>query len=1177
MLYIHRSNHVEALAAQLADVLRQSPLREPMTPEQIAVPGRGIERWLSHALARHLRATANIEWPFPALAIERAIAGLAGDTVTAGRRLNGAWQAQTLAWAVLAALPARLQDPEFTPLRTWIGAVAGEAIDPTFATIDRRRFQLAQRIADVFDRYANWRPDLVLAWDRYETNVLELSDADAWQPILWRDVRFRMRQRGLGLAGEPLYVRLEQLEQDLRNGLAPRPDDAPERLILFSISTLPELHMRAVRALSLRMDVHLFVLTPSQELWTHVRAKADIARRLRRAGREATAQDLLLEEGNPLLASLGRLGRDFQWLLEATEPGETQVEEPEPRFIEPGEATLLAILQSDVLHLRHRGRRVATATGDEPEMPFAPLPLRENDDSLRIHACHGPTRQVEVLRDELLALFAADPTLQPRHVVVMTPDVETFAPLVEAVFQAGQPDGDLTWSDVGFPRIPVAIADRTLRHENPVAEVLLRVLDLERARATASEVLDLLALDPVRRKFGLQPEDLQQIQAWIGEAGIRWGLDAEHRAQHGQPRDPQNTWRFGLDRLLLGIAMADEHGHLFAGVLPFDEMEGGQVALLGKLTAFCEALFDLGHRLTAPRTLAQWQVALTEVVTRLTETAENQSWLTRQVLDALAALPDETGELPAPLTVDAMHALLEGRFSVATATKGLMTGAVTFCALVPLRSMPFRVVCLLGLDEDVFPRRTAASGFDLASAHPRIGDRTPRDDDRYLFLEAILAARDKLRVFFTGRDAQRNQGRPPAVPVAELLDVAEASVFVSQGTVREQLVHEHPLQPFSPRNFGLDTANPLSFDKRMQVAAGRLLGARLTEMPPLFQAPLPAATETMPTLAVSLRDLKAFFELPVSFLLHRRLGLYLRTSEGAVDDREPVELNKLQDWQVGDGILRRRLAGQPEAMVQAALRASGLLPPGALGHVAFTDLEVTAADILQRTQAWQLGTSRSVAVDAQLTVPDQGEVRLVGTVDPVWAGGLVAHRFGKIRAKHEISTWIDHLALELVEPELAHTSVFLGTPQGKDGGEVTFGPLGPDATTREAHARQHLTELVRLFLAGQRVPLAWFPNTSFAYATKWFDPKLTDDESRARAAGKAANDEWKRGKDTEDAHTALVFADLEPFRPHVALPAGAESMGLDFHTLAMTICTPMRQVRNLGAADPQASNEGAVS
>ncbi len=505
-------------------------------------------------------------------------------------------------------------------------------------------------------------------------------------------------------------------------------DDLPDRLVLFSVGTLPPALVELVARLAEARDVHVMVLAPSR--------------------RNARA--------HPLLASLGKVAHEFQAALLDRDPVVHDA------FDDPGRDTLLARVQAELLDDRWPAHR------REP-----------SDDSVRVHACHGPARQLQVLRDELTALLDRHRDLQPRDIVVMAPDIGVFAPLVEATFH------DRPW-------LPVRLADRGWGAENPVLRVLLDLLALADGRLGASDVLALAELPPVQLRFGLTPDDLPELRHLAVDAGIRFGADAAHRAALGLPHDDGYTWRFGLDRLLLGQAVA--HDEVVLGRVPAGSAEGrDERARLGALVdladSVIEALVDLGR----PRTCLAWRDRLSALLDTLCAVDEPTSWQRRQADQVLA----ELAEAPAhgfdrPLDRHGLHRWLEQRVTVPEPGAGFLAGAITFCQLVPMRAIPFRVVVLLGMDDGAFPRPFTPLGFDRLAADPRPGDRTVRDDDRALFLDALLSARDHLLVLYTGRDARTGQERPPAVPVAELLDHVDPGGLLT--------VH-HPLQPFSPRAF----------------------------------------------------------------------------------------------------------------------------------------------------------------------------------------------------------------------------------------------------------------------------------------------------------------------------------------------------------------------------------------
>ncbi|MGH7291879.1 MAG: exodeoxyribonuclease V subunit gamma, partial [Myxococcota bacterium] len=356
----------------------------------------------------------------------------------------------------------------------------------------------------------------------------------------------------------------------------------------------------------------------------------------------------------------------------------------------------------------------------------------------------------------------------------------------------------------GRPRIPNRFADRPVRADNEVAEAFTALLGLLRGRLTAAEVLDVLRRDPVRARFGIAGDDLELVRRWITETGVCWGIDADHRAAHDQPAADQNTWRFGLDRLLLGYAMPGDGLVQFGDALPYDDLEGGEAVLLGRLADFCDALFTAQATLAAPRSPAGWRDELGRLLERLvarSPATAHQHELIRAGLATLAARAEAAGfaEL---LRLETVQAQLDDELQRGATAHGFLSGGVTICELLPMRSIPFKLVCLLGMNDDAFPRQGRPLGFDRIAAQPRPGDRSVRDDDRYLFLEALLAARQQLVISYVGQRITDNQPLPPSVVVQELLDTIERTFVAPDGqTVAARIVVTHPLQPFSPRYF----------------------------------------------------------------------------------------------------------------------------------------------------------------------------------------------------------------------------------------------------------------------------------------------------------------------------------------------------------------------------------------
>ena len=593
--------------------------------------------------------------------------------------------------------------------------------------------------------------------------------------------------------------------------------DLPARLSLFGLTRLPAGRLAVLRALAAHRDVHLFLLHPSPALWERIRGHGPV---VRRAADPTTALP-----ANPLLASWGHDSRELQLVI----GDDDALDHRHP--VEHDTGTLLARIQADVREDR------APLAADDPARPL----LAPGDRSLEIHACHGRARQVEVLRDAILHLLADDPTLEPRDVIVMCPDIETFAPLIHATFGAG----DVTGEELpgALPDLRVRLADRSIRQTNPVLGVVARLLELVDERLTASQVLDLADREPVRRRFRFDDDDLARAEEWVRASGVRWGLDGPHRKPFKLDGLPSGTWRAGLDRLLLGVTMTEDEQRLFAGVLPLDDVESGAIELAGRVAELLDRLHAAVDALTDPKPVDDWAAALAAAADALTETTPHDAWQRAELQRLLDDVVTEAAGHATPLALQEVRALLADRLRGRPTRTNFRTGHLTVCTLVPMRSVPHRVVCLLGLDDGSFPRKSPRDGDDLMLGDPHVGERDARTEDRQLLLDALMAAGERLIVTYTGNDERTNLPRPPAVPVGELLEVVDRTVAAEQGRPRDRVVVRHPLQPFDQRNFAPGELVPdrvWSFD-RVTLAGARALDAERTQPGPFLTGPAAAA------------------------------------------------------------------------------------------------------------------------------------------------------------------------------------------------------------------------------------------------------------------------------------------------------------------------------------------------
>jgi exodeoxyribonuclease V gamma subunit len=1116
VLHIHRGERTDALVAALAEVMATPP-DDPLASEVVAVPTRGVERWLTQRLATRLGASAtgdgvcaNVDFPFPGRLVGGVVAAACGVDPE-----DDPWRPERAVWPLLELVEGCRNEPWMAALATHLAssAAAGEVTHT-------RRFGVVRHLADLFDRYAVHRPGMVRAWadgDDVDADGVPLPADVAWQAALWR----RLRQR---LAVPSLAERVD--DAAARLAAEPTAVALPQRVAAFGLTRLPASYLRVLSALATGREVHLFLLHPSPARWGEL---ADATPSPAPAPRRGEAPAAVAAR-HPLLASWGRDAREMQLVLAASDA--PRAEHHHRVAVEP--TSLLSRLQADIHADRAPPGPPAPGEADQRSL------LDPDDDSVQVHSCHGRARQVEVMRDAILHLLAADPTLEPRDVVIMCPDIEAFAPLIHAAFEASAVAVDTTGlpaaadaasAEAGngghgtkphephrraggrrLPDLRLRLADRSLRQTNPVLRVVAELLDLADARLTGSQVLDLASREPVRRRFGFSDDELERLEGWVAGAGIRWGLDAAHRAAWKLDNVAANTWHAGLDRLLLGVAMSEEGQPLVGGALPYDDVAGGDIDLAGRAAELVDRLGQALAGLASPQPVAQATAAIAAAADALTATGEDEAWQRWQLAGLLDELVSEARPAPGaepcatPLTLAELRALLADRLRGRPTRANFRTGHLTVCTLVPMRSVPHRVVGLLGLDDGAFPRQTAPDGDDLVDRDPHVGDRDARSEDRQLLLDALLAATDHLVVAYSGHDERTNIQRPPAVPVGELLDVADRTVRTGEAgaagapaAANQRICRDHPLQPFDPRNFqpgAIRAEGAWSFDPVMcdgahaAVEAGGSAGSGQRGAAFLASPLAPPAGVT-----VELDDLVAFAVRPVRAFLRQRLGIALGGQRDEPADALPVELDGLARWRVGQRLLDARLAGVTEARAVAAERARGELPPGALAQPVLNRVLPAVRTLVAATTELVGAEPEPCPVDAGVVVDG---TRLAGTVAAVTGDVVWQVSYARLGPGHRLAAWVRLLAATAAHPERPFEAVTLGraTPSHHDDGEAhasvaRIPALAGDAAARADTARAHLADLVALHRRGLCEPLPLACATSHAYAA-------------ARAAGRDA-------------------------------------------------------------------------
>ena len=1003
------SNRMEKLAERFECEIYRHPVADPLRPEIVVVQTHGTAAWLTQYLGRPegVGIAANLETPFPADFLESLLPALLPEQLRKKFFEDAPFfPAPVTAWRIHRLLRDHAEAfPELKLSGTGLGGA-----QPDEARL--RRFSLC--VAELFEQYRIFRPELLLGWDRNHDDP-----ADNWQRRLYLELLSE------GHLGREFYF-----DAALR-GTPARPELLPERVTLFGISSMSKNFLHLFNALSRHIDVNLFYLNPCAEYWSGVLSRRE------RGRLDDTGDDDDAFAGNPVLAELGAQGREFfentlDVIGRSGLPGEEE-------FVhcDPEQPSLLETFQEDILTLRDRS---GEAAGDRD---FT------DDRSLRINCCHGPRREIEVLHDQLLRA-AAELSLEPRDMLVMAPDINEYAELIDAVFGSGPFAGNYT------------ISDRKLGAVSRCAATLIEVLKLARCRCGASEILSIITSSPVRARFDFGEEETARIAAFIDDAAIRWGVDGSTRREFCGLEFDEYSWNEGLDRLLVGYAAGDEAPGF--DPVPSRSAEGEEALLLGDFIALVRRLFQWRSQLRTPRPPEQWSELLREIADNLFPVSSDYA-RERELLDraiggfaAGAAAAGFTAPLPVETVIEEIERAAETVFGGLS----FMRGKLTFCSLVPMRSVPSQVVALLGLSEGKFPRQDIPVDFTLLKRRLP-GERSRAAEDRYLLLEAMLSARRRLLIFYSGNQDVSGRQTPPAPPLGEVID------YLTRG-MGFQVTRQH-LQAFDPDYFTGAHGDYFSYSRENFTAAAALTGHRDLPLPPRR----PKLPEPELPTELTLDEVESFFISPCRAFLRRHSdwnGTPFR--RGALDDSEPFEL----DYQTRETVRENAIfGGDPDALFRG-LAAGRKLPCGQMGGALFRE-EWTKTTRLPE-EVWEKFRSGTRLVLSTLVGGTLISGAITGSEN---AGSQFFHRFHDVTPSSLIRLRLRHLLLTvqrgapLCEPSLA---LFISR-----GGRISLRTLEP---VEVENARSELLELLELYHRGQSSPLPFFPESSFQAVTAAGDP-----------------------------------------------------------------------------------------
>ena len=924
-MIIYRASRLEALVAPLLTLMQEFPPEHALAPHSLIAVHPGMQKWLVRELAIRQGSrgiAANLQIELPSTWLDRLAQQVLGEEAVALRP----YRREALRWRIHACLDAL--DGE--RVRAYLGGDAGNRA--------RRKFQLADRLARIYTQYLVYRPDWLHDWAAGR----EGHPPGGFLAPLWKQLR---DQIGVPHRGE-LLARLVTALSEM--------DEAPlgsEPLHVFGVAHLAPSELSVLRAVSQHRPVVLYVPDPCREYWAGLRDDRGMLRDLVKQDPAGVATESeFLQQGHPLLASWGRMGQHFMLALE-DDFTLADVRHAQDDTDTPELDTRLHCVQESI-------RRLDPSLIDDGADPTA----ARADRSLRIHACHTRLRELEVLRDALLRERVENPTLKPSDIIVMMPGIQDYVPLLPAVFgEAGKHEGPL----------PYHCADVAVARAHPLFESFRQLLDLPLSRLTAPEVVDLLEVPQIARRLNLGIDDVDVLTGWLQNSRVAWGLDGAFRGRFNVPEIPEHTFGWAMDRMLAGYVMGQPEGEDLSAVTlpdgirlaPLEGIHGPQSMLVGALDRLLVELDEWCAFGKATLKASAWAERLEQRFTSIflvnpmdSDAREAKAFVLR-FIRTLASEPQQSG-LDPELDFSVVRELLLAQLDAVPERQRFLMGGITFCGMVPQRAIPFKVVAVLGLNDGDFPRASSDAGLDLMGKHRRMGDRDVRSDDRYLFLETLMAARDVLHLSYIGEGVRDGKPRNPAAPLAELMAALDdAAAPLTQGAEEADEAFEirkcpwlikHPLQPFDARYFNQTDAALFSFHKEfvgMHKASAD--GQPLQQFVDSARAGTPVTVDA----PVPLREVLAYYKDPARQLLANGLNLRLDALESdRLRDSEPLEA-KLDALDQVAKRLFLQAAQHAESSVPEAppdwMRLTGMLPPGRVGEAAWAEERDKAATLLE--------------------------------------------------------------------------------------------------------------------------------------------------------------------------------------------------------------------------------------
>jgi len=1140
LLYMIKSNRMESLMDALVAVLEDVP-DDPITPEWIGIQSRGMKQWISTQVAKKFGICANLSFLFPRQILEQVFSSFETEQLPK-------FSEDVLMWSIMGNILKKKSNPDLS--NSTSSGFTGKS-EPCFSDLEnyiqgdesgRKLFQLSMKIARVFDDYQIYRPDMLLDWEKIDGKTTFKDPVMDWQSMLWNQMSPSHRN---------MATRMDEFLKQvamIRAGKG-KIENLPGRICLFGVSAMPARFLDIFASLAYFMDIYLFLLTPSNQFFFDIKSRKQMEKIALESSAGINLDQAYYEIANPLLASLGLSGRDFHRALE-----EFDYHEPfEDLFHDPMDSsqTMLSVLQSDVLNMVDRS----------PGMENSPLPVSGKEYSICIHACHSPMREAQVLKDLLLDAFEKDPGLCPHDVIVMMPDIESYAPYVEAVFSKEH-------------RIPFSISDRRKKSESFTIIAFLKILQLKDSRLEQARVLELLLSPAISAKFNISDKDLLIIEEKLRDAGVLWGRDSKHRRELTGTGFMENTWMFGFQRLFMGYALPEGEESLVANVLPCDSFEGLEADILGKFAHFCHTLFDRLREFNTKKNIAGWGACFKSLVQSMMEknhSNESDMVFLIKVMEEFVLEGQEAG-FDHEIDFSVVREVIEKKLDKTIDQGSFLAGSLTFCNLMPMRSIPFKIVALMGMGETGFPRKTRASSFDLISKYPQKGDKQEREEDRYLFLESLLSARDRFIITYTGMSIQDNSPIPCSGVVEELKDAIASSFEFPKGYAWS---FSHPLHPFNQIYFNRSDYFNQKDNSSSNSQQTNINQANLME-PGFFsfsqdQCKIAISQAAMENkgktenkdksenfsgfnqerfvlerekgnenadLSITLADLIWFFRNPVKAFVTKGLSLSFPRLEEQIPDREEFQVSGLAGYGLGSYYMEK----EPGRDIYPLVRAGGLLPFGEKGKSEWNRITQLADPVMDLAKTIiPPEPLPSFVVDTRVL-----GLRITGPITDIYPDGRYVTGFGRINPGRMLTQWIIHLFYQTIDQDVNSSETggldkLLNSTRKFSIGSTHL--IGQDPKRRVPavvygfapvkEASRYITDLVSLYHKGQTQVLAFFCETCFHLADSLGkkDYELTP-ENLENAFHKSKGfwfDRFRKTGESLDRNIALIFGQKDPF------------------------------------------------